>query len=177
MTTLEYFETPESLLPTELAFGTLRVRDAPSSAHQTAVGAFYRALYGFVRRSGLGDVWIAPLDVVLDEARGLVVQPDLLFVSRDRAGIVQRRVYGPPDLVVEVLSPKPRVGDLDQRLGWFATYGVRECWVCHQTAGALEVITFGDGAIDRRALIGQDEAIPTGCLPGFPLTLRQILSR
>jgi Uma2 family endonuclease len=177
VTTLEYFETPESLLPTELVFGTLRVRDAPSADHQSAVGAFFVALREFVRARNLGEVWIAPLDVVLDEARALIVQPDLLYVARDRASIVRRRVYGAPDLVVEVLSPKPRVGDLDQRLGWFAAFGARECWAYHQTAQRLELITFVGGAIDRRLLIGLDEQIPSVCLPEFPLTLREILDR
>jgi Uma2 family endonuclease len=116
MTSLEYFNTPESLLPTELAFGTLQVRDSPSSSHQGAVGSFFVALREHVRTRSLGDVWVAPLDVVLDEAKALIVQPDLFYVSQDRADIVQRRVYGAPDLVVEVLSPRPRVGDFDQRL-------------------------------------------------------------
>ena len=49
MTSLEYFNTPESVLPTELAFGELVVRDSPSSFHQAAVGSFFVALREHVR--------------------------------------------------------------------------------------------------------------------------------
>ena len=177
MTSLEYFNTPESLLPTELAFGTLLVRDSPSSAHQGAVGSFFVALREHVRARALGDVWVAPLDVVLDEARDLIVQPDLLYVSRDRADIVQRRIYGAPNLVVEVLSPRPRVGDFDRRLEWFSAYGVEECWAYNQAAQHLEIITFAEGRVTRHTVFELDDAIASGCLPDFCLTLREVLAR
>jgi Uma2 family endonuclease len=175
MTSIEYFKTPESLLPAELAFGTLSVHDAPSSEHQSAVGSFFVALREHVRAHALGKVWVAPLDVVLDEARALIVQPDLLYVSQSRADIVQQRIYGAPDLVVEVLSPRPRVGDFDRRLSWFAAYGVQECWAYHQTTQQLEVITFVEGRVEERRVLGLDDAIASPCLPAFSLTLRQIL--
>jgi Uma2 family endonuclease len=177
MTSLEYFNTPESLLPTELAFGTLLVRDSPSSAHQGAVGSFFVALREHVRARALGDVWVAPLDVVLDEARALIVQPDLLYVSQDRADIVRKRVYGAPDLVVEILSPQPRVGDLDRRLEWFASYGVQECWTYDQAARRLEILTFDDGHVARRTAVTLDDPIVSGCLPDLSLTLREVLER
>lgn len=177
MTSTEYFNTPESLLPAELAFGTLQVRDAPSASHQGAVGSFFVALREHVRTRALGDVWVAPLDVVLDEARALIVQPDLLYVSRGRSEIVGRRIHGAPDLVVEVLSPHPRVGDLDRRIEWFAEYGVEECWVYHQQAQRLEIVAFAGQRVDRRLTVGLDDPIPSACLPDFSLTLRQILGR
>jgi Uma2 family endonuclease len=177
MTSLEYFNTPESVLPTELAFGELVVRDSPSSSHQAAVGSFFVVLREHVRARRLGDVWVAPLDVILDEARALIVQPDLFYVSQDRADIVKKRIHGAPDLVVEVLSPRPRVGDFNQRLQWFAAYGVEECWAYHQPEQQLEIITFADARVDRRLIFEADASIASRCLPGFSLTLRQILER
>jgi Uma2 family endonuclease len=173
----EYYATPESLRPTELAFGALQVRDAPSFMHQEAVSAFFVALREHARGRALGRVCIAPLDVVLDEARALIVQPDVFYISNERDGIVGRRIYGPPDLVVEVLSPEPRVGDLERRLEWFGSYGVREAWAYHQTEQRLEIVTFVDGAIDRRTSIALDDTIDSPCLPEFKFTLRQVLDR
>lgn len=174
---LEYYDTPEAVTPTELAFGILKVSDAPSVRHQEAVGAFYVAIRDHVRHHSLGRVWIAPLDVVLDEARALIVQPDLLYVCNDRQDIVGHRIYGPPDLVVEVLSPHPRVGDFERRLGWFATYGVKECWAYHQTMQRLEIVRFDAGAIDRRRWMDLDDPVQSLVLPDLSVTLRQVLGR
>ena len=177
MTSVEYYETAESVLPAELAYGTLLVRDAPSVAHQSAVGAFFVAVREHVRTGRLGDVWVAPLDVVLDEARALIVQPDLLYVSQNRSAIVQKRVYGAPDLVLEVLSPRPRVGDLDRRLEWFEAYGVKECWVYRQPEQELEIVSFERQRSDRQHIVSLDDPVVSACLPDFTLTLRQILER
>jgi Uma2 family endonuclease len=175
VTALEYYSTPESSLPAELAFGTLTVRDAPSVTHQEAVGSFFTALRDHVRAHGIGRVWVAPLDVVLDEPAALIVQPDVLYVSHDRGGIVRRRIYGAPDVVVEVLSPHPRVGVFERRLEWFATYGVTECWAYHQPAQRLEIVEFANGGIGRRRWIERDDSIDSHCLPRFARTLGDVL--
>jgi Uma2 family endonuclease len=177
MNALEYYATPESVLPTELAFGALHVRDSPSFLHQEAVGSFFVALREHARANALGRVCIAPLDVVLDEVRALIVQPDVFYIANDRSDMIGRRIYGAPDLVVEVLSPHPRVGDFERRLGWFARYGVRECWAYHQPSQRLEIVTFTDREIDRRSFISLEDPIDSVCLPEFTLTLRQVLDR
>lgn len=105
LTADQYFRTPETLCPAELVYGALRVAEAPSVRHQQAVGALYLALSGHVRENRLGRVLLAPVDVVLDYERALIVQPDLLFVSQARAAILKQRVVGAPDLVIEMLSP------------------------------------------------------------------------
>jgi Uma2 family endonuclease len=89
---------------------------------------------------------MAPLDVILDHARSVVVQPDVLYVARERLDIVSDKVRGAPDLVVEILSPRPRVGSSAERVGCFARCGVRECWLVEQRLRTVEVLTFQDGA-------------------------------
>src|SRR6266702_2397528 len=105
MTTIEYLQTPETVLPRELAFGVLRVADSPVVRHQRVVRDLTIALTAFARAHRLGEVLPAPMDVILNHDANLVVQPDLLFVSAERSEIVADRIYGAPDLVVEVLSP------------------------------------------------------------------------
>lgn len=176
MTVDEYLRTPETLLPQELAFGVWRVSEAPSPRHQQAVFAIARALDAHVRAHAIGQVWISPLDVILDERRALVVQPDLFFVSAARTSIVRDRVRGAPDLVVEVLSPHPRVGEFRDRLGWFARYGVRECWAYRQMERKLDVHTLTPSGVLATVTLDEHESIRSAVLPGFAASLDDILA-
>jgi Uma2 family endonuclease len=175
MTTAEYLRTPQSLLPTELAHGVLRVADAPSPRHQSAVKAFLLALHPFVEERGLGEIWLSPLDVILDEAQALVVQPDLLFISTARSRIVRDRVRGAPDMVLEVLSPYPRVGNTQERLEWFVRYGVRESWVLRLLEQRLDILSSEEGQITRRASFGWSDPIETSVFRGFTRSVSSIL--
>ena len=89
MTTAEYFATPETVLPAELAYGVMRVADAPAVRHQRMVGELFKALDAHVERHGLGEVLLAPTDVILDYDSALVVQPDLAaFTLYARSSVV-----------------------------------------------------------------------------------------
>lgn len=177
MTIDDYFATPESLAPTELAFGVLRVADSPSARHQSVVLDLLIALDHHVREKRLGRMWVSPLDVVLDAQKALVVQPDMMFVSNERSSIVSDRVHGAPDLMVEVLSPSLRVGKVAEHLEWFARYGVRECWHVHRDERRISVIGFEGGKVRSRRIAGADQPIPSDVLPDFGMSLRAILDR
>jgi Uma2 family endonuclease len=122
-----------------------------------------------VRARQLGRMWLSPLDVVLDERKALIVQPDLLFISRAREWFVADRVRGAPDLVIEVLSPDPRIGRTAERVSWFAQYGVRECWLVHQDEREIEVISFRDGAIGDRHRFTARAPVLSDVFPEFTL--------
>ena len=149
--------------------GTDVVRDAPAPTpgHQWIVGRFFIALTAHAEKHHGGRVWMSPIDVVLDQESHLVVQPDVILVSEPRIGIVTDRIWGPPDLVIEVLSPRPRIGTLEERVGWFARYGVRECWLVHQDTLEVEVIEFAATSVARRQVFLMHEGIRSGVLPEF----------
>ncbi|MGH9256139.1 MAG: Uma2 family endonuclease [Vicinamibacterales bacterium] len=176
MTVEDYFHTPETVQPTELIYGILRVAESPTPRHQSAVAELFRALDAHVRERRLGQVWLSPLDVVLDKRKALIVQPDLFFVSNEREWIVQDRVRGAPDLVVEVLSPHPRIGRTDEHVGWFAEYGVRECWLVHQDRRDVSVVNFANRRIRERRVSSRYEPIRSSVLPELSLTLDAILT-
>lgn len=176
MTTAEYLATPESVLPTQLDYGQLMVREAPTIWHQDAVGNVFLALRSHLAASGEGKVWVAPVDVVLDYDRALVVQPDVVVVTSARMPIVTSRINGAPDLVVEVLSPHPRVGQVHERLNWFARYGVRECWVVHLEGPRIEVLSFAEGAVRGRRDLSSPDAMVSDVLPTLTQTIRSLVS-
>jgi Uma2 family endonuclease len=119
MTLQEYLATPETVAPHELIFGALRVADSPSPAHQATVASLFLALHDHVSARSLGTVWFTPLDVILDAERALVVQPDSFFIAPGRARRSWLTKFAARPIVIEVLSPKPRVGDVEERVSWF----------------------------------------------------------
>jgi len=124
----------------------------------------------FVGQHKLGTVCIAPQDVILDAARALVLQPDLMFISKARHEIISDHIWGAPDLVVEVMSPHPRIGKLDERIRCFAQYGVKECWLIHQLSRDIEVRSFAAQGDHARRTYRGVQRIESTVLPGFGLS-------
>jgi len=175
LTTDEYLSTPETLRPMELIYGALRVADAPAVRHQQAVGAFHLALAPHVRNRGLGRVLLSPLDVILDWNRGLILQPDLLFISPERWRLRQERLVAAPDMVLEVLSPQPRIGKIDERLTLFAQYGVREIWLLWQLEERFEVHHVDRGRVAAVQPFDYGQPIRSAVLPHFTTAVGDIL--
>ena len=167
LTTAEYLQTAESMRVQELIFGTLRVAESPSVRHQDLLLELAVLMRVFVAQHKLGRVFISPLDVILDPARALILQPDLFFVSKSRQDIITDRIWGTPDLVVEVLSPHPRIGQLQDRLDYFARYGVRECWLIDQTTRRIEVLQLNTYGVESRQSFGGVERIQSTVLRDF----------
>lgn len=174
MTTDEYLSTAETTERSELRFG-LAVREpaAPYFTHQRVVLRVARLLSAHVESRGLGEVVIAPVDVVLDRERALVVQPDVLFISTERLSIVGEHVWGAPDLVVEVLSQSTRGRDRSEKLGWYRQYGVRECWLVDVDADGLVVVDFTGPFPEERGAHGREpirsKVLPDLISPAFAL--------
>jgi Uma2 family endonuclease len=123
-----------------------------------------------------GEVLVAPVDVVLDERRPVVLQPDLLYLAPEQMILAVDRVYGAPALVVEILSPRPRIGDLDERVALFVRHGVREIWVYDQQARALDVLQCADARVASRVRI-YDGPIKSAVLPAFGRSMAEIVGQ
>ena len=88
----------------EVIAGNLFVTPGPSPKHQRVVTRLIATLHPFVEGHDLGEILPGPVDVIF--ADGDYLEPDLIFIARDRAELVSDRgIEGPPDLVVEIVSP------------------------------------------------------------------------
>ena len=166
MTTDEYLHSYETNRPRELAHGMVREPPAPFFSHQQVVLKIARLLAEHVERSSLGQIGIAPIDVILDAEQSLIVQPDVLFVAAARMSIVRDQVWGAPDLVVEVLSPGTAAHDGTEKLGWYRQYGVRECWLVDPGAGRIAIVDFTGATPETRAFY-QDRMLRSSVLTGL----------
>src|SRR5262249_30880984 len=130
MTADEYlYETEETNRKRELARGIVREPPAPFYSHQRLALRVARLPADCVEPRPLGEVVTAPVDVVLDDDRALIVQPDLLFIAAERLSIVDGQVWGAPDLAVEILSSASAAYDRVAKNRWYREYGVREYWI------------------------------------------------
>ena len=167
-----YLSGPETNRPQELAYGVVREPAAPGFNHQIIVGRLFAQLDRRVRRYRCGVVVTSPVDVVLDVRNRLVVQPDILFVDRERLAICRTQIWGPPDLVVEVLSTGNARRDRTVKVDWYRQYGVRECWLVDAVAASVHVVDLTAGA---RAREFRDRAIVrSAVLPRMRLRVADI---
>jgi len=112
----------------ELFDGRLQMSPTPGSAHGFANSRIAQLLLDEVARTQAGQMFVAPIDVVL--APGCVFEPDLCFVRAGRRDIIQRsHIAGPPDLCIEILSDSTRERDEGFKLERYARYGVLEYWL------------------------------------------------
>jgi len=124
--------------------GTLYMTPAPSVRHQAISLRLVRELLRLLVDQGHGRLWYAPLGVHFP-ASGEGVQPDILFVSNQRRGIVAPdELKGAPDLVVEILSPSTAARDRDLKRRLYQRQGVAEYWIVDPDANAVDVWRFGD---------------------------------
>jgi Uma2 family endonuclease len=170
MTTEEYlYDTEETNRIRELAMGVVREPPAPYFSHQQLVLKVARVLAAHVEPRQLGQLAVAPVDVILDHEKNLVVQPDVLFVSTERLSIIRNQVWGAPDLVVEMLSLGTAAYDRGEKLGWYGQYGVRECWLVDLPQGAVIVNDF-TGAFPVERVYRNLGTIQSSVFPDLRLT-------
>ena len=118
-------------------------------------------------------MYMAPFDVVLSDVD--VVQPDLLFVSNERAHIVTTaNVRGAPDLVVEIRSPSTAGRDWTVKRDLYARYGVQEYWVVDPDERRIWVMLLGDGSLDEVGSYGTGDVLTSPTLEGLIIDLDDI---
>lgn len=123
----------------ELIDGVFYDMAGPTTLHQMIVFQIQRSLWDHVEKGKGPCIPLAsPVDVVLDNDQYTVVQPDVLVVC-DRDKFRDGRVYGAPDLVVEVLSPSTRKKDISLKLYKYTEAGVREYWIVDPPARQIVV--------------------------------------
>ena len=139
---------PESHERHEIIDGRLFVTPTPRFNHQLVATKLAILLQRHAERHALGDV-VGPMTVHLHDE--LVLEPDLVFISNDRMGIADPDgwVHGPPDLVVEILSPTTRRRDEGVKRERYLEWGVQELWTVDVDERSVDVWRAGAEAPER----------------------------
>lgn len=127
-TAAEVRRFPDDRLRYEVIRGDLVVSPAPGTHHQLAVVELVAALKAYVDAHGLGIVLPAPFEV--EFTGDSAVQPDVLVILNDRMGLLtDKRLNGPPSLVVEVVSYSSKRTDRLQKRQLYMEEGVPDYWI------------------------------------------------
>ena len=165
----DYRELPDDM-HCEILDGELVMAAAARKAHKEAEITLGFEMYFFVMRRGLGRVYLAP-DVILSDQD--IVQPDIVFLSRDRLEIFNDlNIVGAPDLVVEILSPSTRARDLRQKRDLYERSGVKEYWIVDADEKTLTMLALDGGRYREIGVYREGEFLESPALGGgFELVL------
>jgi len=159
----------------EILDGELFMVAAPNTRHQRVSLNLKLALFQYVRHRNLGVILDAPYDVILSEEN--VVQPDILFVRKERLGIIgEANLQGPPDIVTEILSEGTRHKDLEVKKKIYAQFGVPEYWIVDPEAATVEVLVWSEIGYVTAATYGKSDCLSSPLLPNFNLPLSEVLA-
>ena len=104
-----------------------------------------------------------------------MVQPDILFVAKERLRIIGKsNIPGAPDLVIEILSPGTRQKDLAIKRKIYARFGVQEYWIVDPDAATVEVLTWKESGYFTAGIYGVSDSLSSPLLPQLTLPLREI---
>ncbi len=158
----------------EIVDGDLFMTPAPTTYHQRISRNLVFFLHRHVLETAVGEILQAPCDVVLSDTD--VVQPDILFVSKERSAIIgEKYVSAAPDLVVEILSEATAERDRTIKAKLYARAGVQELWIVNPIGKTVEVLRNTGAGFDRIALYQADDILLSPTLPGLEIPLREIL--
>lgn len=150
----------------ELLDGDLVVVPAPKEVHQRASRNLTIVLTKALEGTEAGEVYVAPFDVVLSETD--VVQPDLLYISNERAHIItEDNVQGAPDLVIEILSPATAERDLTFKRSLYAKHGVKEYWLVDTDARTVTVLSLEEHRYRESGVYGEGHTLTSAALKGL----------
>ena len=133
-------------------------------------------MIAFVRAHDLGEVFVSPLDVIFGEDE--TSQPDVLFITKARADIIQDRgIFGAPDLVVEVLSPSSTRRDRQEKSTKYLRFMVQEYWLVNPAERSIEVRVWREGHWAVHSLARETGKAESLVLPDFSPDLAQVFGQ
>ena len=157
----------------EILDGELFVTPAPSSRHQQVSINLGSLLVQHVRAHQLGRILYAPIDVIFEPTT--VAQPDSVFIRAERDAIVaDRGIEGPPDLVVEILSPFSARQDRITKAALYARFGVLHYWILDPDARTFELYGLAGDAYQLLARESGDAKIHPALFPGLAIDLLEV---
>lgn len=171
----DYLKLPEEKRY-ELIDGKLLKVPAPLTVHQRVSLRLAEKLADHVRKNNLGEIFYAPVDVVLSQHD--VVQPDLLFIAAHRKQIItETNVQGAPDVAIEIISPASVDRDRFVKKALYLKHKTLEYWLVDPDKGCIEVLTFENNEYRLLGIFSDGDILNSPIFPSLDLDVRSIFMK
>ncbi|MDH4127604.1 MAG: Uma2 family endonuclease [Spirochaetota bacterium] len=152
----------------------IEMAPAPNYFHQTILAKLFNKLYNFSEENNLGDVRCSPLDIIFDDHNTL--QPDIIYVSNDNKKIIKEKgVFGPPDLVIEILSQSTVTKDREIKFSIYEKFKVKEYWIVDPENKSVDVFCLEANNFSLHA--SSKDKIKSKLFPNLEITLKDIFNQ
>jgi Uma2 family endonuclease len=166
----------------EIIDGELFVSTQPSLRHQYATQQVQLSLGSWNLNTGLGVVLPAPGLIFADDDNAA---PDVVWLSWERLRAVAHedgKLHGPPELIVEVLSPGAvnERRDRAAKLALYSRRGVDEYWIVDHLEERVAIHrrhADDPGALRLMADLGHADWLESPLLPGFRVRVGELFFR
>ena len=170
----DYLKTPDDQR-CELIEGELNMTPSPIPNHQRISRKIALLLENFITTKNMGEIFYAPLDVYLDEEN--VFEPDILFISKERAHIIgEKNIQGAPELVIEILSENNAYQDLVKKKKIYARFGVKEYWIVDPLEKTVEIFTLKDKGFQLYRSFPESQTLESPLLAGLSIKLSEVFA-
>jgi Uma2 family endonuclease len=168
----DYATLPDDGPHYEIVNGVLVMTPAPTPEHQDIVLEIASYLRTYIKLTGLGRVFMGPLDVDLRPKN--VFQPDVMVILNEHLDRVQaKKIVGAPDLVVEVASYSTAAFDRIIKYEKYAQAGIAEYWLVKPTSRTVEVLVLEHGEYRSLGIFRGEQALPSRIVPDLPVAVER----
>ena len=154
---------------------------APGRTHQQILFELSRQIANFLVDKKI-EGFAAPFDIRFptrgssDEEIENVVQPDICVVC-DISKLDERGCLGPPDLVIEILSPSTSFKDLTDKMKLYEEHGVKEYWIINPVTCDVAVYLMELTGVYRKPVhYIEEEAIESEAVKGLKVELGSVFA-
>jgi Uma2 family endonuclease len=169
----DYCVLPQDFNRHEVTEGDHVVTPPPTPRHQQISINLAAILALHIRCHDLGRLLIAPVDVLF--APTSVVQPDLLFINKERLHLItETNIQGAPHLVVEILSSPTAAIDRGGKMALYAKYGVPHYWIVDSDRLTLEMYELEGRSYRLAAQFEKDDRAQSPLFPGLVIPIAEL---
>ncbi|GIK54626.1 MAG: Uma2 family endonuclease [Chloroflexi bacterium] len=172
-TQAEFRQLPEGPPFFELEEGVLLEMARPRGRHQKIIARLLLGLVPFIEKNKLGEIWP---EVEVDVTPVHTYVPDVTYLATEHLGRFANdiAIQGPPDLVVEVLSPSTAARDKSRKFNTYHKAGVPWYWLIDEELLITECKNTPEGYLITQIIAPPDPFSPQ-LFPGLTINLAELM--